>query len=212
MPYEEVDEEYVPRPSEGFRPLENWKVRSSSDSIHDLFASVRRLRQGHQRLVAEAPPAYQGPRRVENTLSCARLYNDDGRQWARSPSLERLEMQRQLDRLYSEALGLERTYFPPRNRLTPEETPVAPSCRSCGQRIASLRQRRSHIGTHRSLEIPCPFRSCSYSGCLRPLEKHIQNKHGRKIRYLSEEERERFKDSRRLFYEEADAVMEEYFD
>uniref|UniRef100_A0A1I8AL83 C2H2-type domain-containing protein n=1 Tax=Steinernema glaseri TaxID=37863 RepID=A0A1I8AL83_9BILA len=211
MPYEEFDEEYVPRPSEDLGPLEKWKCAVCENTIKGSWQKRHQHIKAHEKWRILCPAPDCTTMMAVNGLD-PHLKKRHNMVRGSLPLMERLQMNLELDRLTREAVGLEWTYFPPQNRLTPEEPPVASPCKICGLRIADLTKKRCHVGTHRNLKIPCPFRNCSHSGNLRPLETHIKRKHGKKKKHLGQQENDRFEASKRQFYNEADAAMGEYFD
>uniref|UniRef100_A0A1I7Y0F0 C2H2-type domain-containing protein n=1 Tax=Steinernema glaseri TaxID=37863 RepID=A0A1I7Y0F0_9BILA len=88
---------------------------------------------------------------------------------------------------------------------------MRPACKKCGKIISKLQGRRDHVGAHLNATLLCPFVDCGYSGSEGTMLVHLHRKHGKNLHTLTKEQRSRFEESKKEFYDQVEAVMGKFF-
>uniref|UniRef100_A0A1I8AGF9 C2H2-type domain-containing protein n=1 Tax=Steinernema glaseri TaxID=37863 RepID=A0A1I8AGF9_9BILA len=209
--YETSDTE-SPMPRSSQERLSTWKCAACGKVIRGHWTHRQHHIHSHEGLKLSCPVCAV---RINHTSLRRHLHVMHGTSRGSLPARTNVQLQRQQDKHNQLALECERKYFPPSSLVSSEETlrrrEAEFTCRKCGKFCVDPSFRRDHVGLHLNLKILCPIRECKGFMRARSMVAHLYNMHGKTLAKLTKGERERFEESRKTFYEEVDAVMEEYF-
>uniref|UniRef100_A0A1I7Y0W9 C2H2-type domain-containing protein n=1 Tax=Steinernema glaseri TaxID=37863 RepID=A0A1I7Y0W9_9BILA len=190
--------------------LSTWKVRLDSDLLSYLLASVRCVWKSHPRALAISSLPRLLPRRTKALLSCDSVCCEDKPHWLKQA-------------LADGASNKEELPFGQESGPTPKAAGQAqPSGSRMRGEVLPSQQPPFHRGNlHKEgsravLQEVWEVLSCSAAQkgprwCPPQHQDAVSLPRMQLCCLLTEEERERFEASRKTFYEEVDAVMEDYF-
>uniref|UniRef100_A0A1I7YBB4 C2H2-type domain-containing protein n=1 Tax=Steinernema glaseri TaxID=37863 RepID=A0A1I7YBB4_9BILA len=191
-----------------------WQCAVCKRRVKGNWYARRQHIQVHEDLRLSCPVAGCPTRMVESNVTehLAKMHGTNRKSFS---SANQEELGGALRKIVHSAAELEGNYFPPSSLVSFAEpmrrVKIKPTCKKCGKGLSPLHQRRDHVGIHINAKFLCPFSECGYSARVMTMFHHLRTVHSTTLHNLTDEERGRYKDARKKFYEKVDAVMGDYF-
>ncbi|KAK0413824.1 hypothetical protein QR680_007013 [Steinernema hermaphroditum] len=84
-------------------------------------------------------------------------------------------------------------------------------CIKCCRKQQLTFQRRDHVGAHLELEVPCPYKECTFSAQLQRLGRHLREVHSIRLSQMKLEMKLEYEAAKEEFLRRVDAAMSDYF-